>query len=571
MTTPEVPGQTPPVEARLADRLAARTPPRGAPARTAAVRALEELGQLDAAIYRTIAETPTQTLDRPLRRLSDAADRSKLWLGLAAAMAAVGGRTGRRAAVTGLVAVALDSALVNIGFKFAARRTRPDRDAAGVPADRRVPMPHSASFPSGHAASAFAFATAVAQVQPVAAAPLLLLASAVGYSRVHTGVHYPGDVVIGSLIGAVVGQLVGSGLSRSAAAGAGRPAPQRVTMTGPWSVPVPAARHPVLVINPRSGGGKAERFGLVEQCRARGIEPVLLEQGADLRGARGEGGGRGRGRRGHGRWRRFPGCGRRHGRPARDRHGRRAVGYSEPPGDGPRTRPAGRRCCAGRVRRRLRGADGPRRGERPGVREQRVAGPLRPDRPLAGLPRGEGRRRPSAPLPACSGPGSRPFELRFTGPAGERYTAAHVLQISNNPYGSPPGSIASRPRLDSGLLGVLALELADPAAVKAFLAATAAGPAERLRGVRTWTVTEFKVDADGPLDLGIDGEAVQMAPPLRFTIRPGALRLRVPRHAPGLSPAARQLQRRAELTGLLVRGRTRRLPDGGTARRRGST
>ena len=217
MTTPEVPGKTPPVEARMADRLAARTPPEGTPARTAAVSALKELGQLDVAIYRTIAETPTQTLDGPLRRLSDVADKSKLWIGLAAAMAAVGGRTGRRAAVTGLVALGLDSALVNIGFKFAARRTRPDRDAAGVPADRRVPMPHSASFPSGHSASAFAFATSVAQVQPVAAAPLLLLASAVGYSRVHTGVHYPGDVVIGTLIGATVGQLVGSGLPRSAA------------------------------------------------------------------------------------------------------------------------------------------------------------------------------------------------------------------------------------------------------------------------------------------------------------------------------------------------------------------
>ena len=217
MTTGGEPGRTPPVEARLADRLAARTPPGRAPAQIGAVRALKELGQLDIAIYRTIAETPTETLDGPMRRLSDVADKSKLWLGLAAAMAAVGGRTGRRAAVTGLVAVGLDSALVNIGFKFAARRTRPDRDAAGVPADRRVPMPHSASFPSGHSASAFAFATSVAQVQPVAAAPLLLLASAVGYSRVHTGVHYPGDVVIGTLIGATVGQLVGSGLPRSAA------------------------------------------------------------------------------------------------------------------------------------------------------------------------------------------------------------------------------------------------------------------------------------------------------------------------------------------------------------------
>ena len=217
MSTRESPQRPPPVEERLAARLAAGTPPQGVPARPAAVRALEELGQLDAAIYVAVAETPTPTLDRPLRRLSDAADRSKLWLGIAAALAAVGGRTGRRAAATGLVALGLDSGLVNIGFKLAARRKRPDRDAAGVPADRRVPMPHSASFPSGHAASAFAFATAVAQVEPEAAAPLLLLAGAVGYSRVHTGVHYAGDVVIGSLIGATIGQLVGSGLARSAA------------------------------------------------------------------------------------------------------------------------------------------------------------------------------------------------------------------------------------------------------------------------------------------------------------------------------------------------------------------
>ena len=186
-------------------------------------------------------------------------------------MAAVGGPRGRRAAVTGLVALGLDSALVNIGFKFAARRTRPDRDAAGVPADRRVPMPHSASFPSGHAASAFAFATAVAQSPAGAAAPLLLLAGTVGYSRVHTGVHYPGDVVIGSLIGATVGRLVGSGPGRRPAARAVRARRGRHDRGLVASRRRPA-RHPVLVINPRSGGGKAERFHLVEQCRARGID-----------------------------------------------------------------------------------------------------------------------------------------------------------------------------------------------------------------------------------------------------------------------------------------------------------
>jgi hypothetical protein len=104
------------------------------------------------------------------------------------------------------------------------------------------------------------------------------------------------------------------------------------------------------------------------------------------------------------------------------------------------------------------------------------------------------------------------------------------------------------------------VELADPAAVKAFRAAAGARPAKRLPGVRTWTVPDFEVDADGPLDLGIDGEAVQMAPPLRFTIHPGALRVRVPRHASGLSPAARQLQTRSTLGRLRARAAHGRLP-----------
>ena len=67
-------------------------------------------------------------------------------------------------------------------------------------------MPDSTSFPSGHSASAFAFAGAVAGSLPVLAAPLRGLAAAVAYSRVHTGVHYPGDVVVGSLVGATIGE-----------------------------------------------------------------------------------------------------------------------------------------------------------------------------------------------------------------------------------------------------------------------------------------------------------------------------------------------------------------------------
>lgn len=209
----EATGRMPP-EQRLADRLAAATTPELTSARTAAVMVLRELGRVDVAVYRAIADTPTPILDRWMRRVSDAADRSGLWLVIAAVMVAAGGGDGRRAARAGLVAVVVDSAVVNAGFKIAAHRRRPDRDRAGVPAGRQVPMPHSASFPSGHAASGFAFANAVAQTLPVVAAPLRLLACVVGYSRIHTGVHYPSDVVVGAVIGASVGEGVGWGLGR---------------------------------------------------------------------------------------------------------------------------------------------------------------------------------------------------------------------------------------------------------------------------------------------------------------------------------------------------------------------
>ena len=166
-------------------------------------------------MYRAIASTPTPTLDRPLRRLSGLANNSKLWLGAAGALSLFGGRAGRRAAVTGVVALGVNSAIVNLPMKFASGRARPDRESAGVPEQRRVPMPTSSSFPSGHSASAFAFAGAVAGSMPGIAVPLRGLAAAVAYSRVHTGVHFPGDVVVGSLVGAMVGEttsLVGRAL-----------------------------------------------------------------------------------------------------------------------------------------------------------------------------------------------------------------------------------------------------------------------------------------------------------------------------------------------------------------------
>jgi membrane-associated phospholipid phosphatase len=187
----------------LARRVAAR---RGGASSLAG--ALRALGALDRAVYQAVARTPTGELDVPVRQLSDAADQSRLWLAIAAGIALLGGGRGRRAALEGVVAIGVTSAAVNLGVKPLARRRRPDRVASAVFEARHVPMPRSASFPSGHAASAFAFAYAVGRHLPALALPIRLLAVAVAYSRVHTGVHYPGDVVVGSIAGAGTAAMV---------------------------------------------------------------------------------------------------------------------------------------------------------------------------------------------------------------------------------------------------------------------------------------------------------------------------------------------------------------------------
>ena len=175
---------------------------------------LRDVQRVDEAVYAAVASTPTPALDAGMRRLSGAADGSKLWMGAAAAMCTLQGARGRRAAVMGLSSVAVTSAVVNGLVKPLARRRRPDRVRHGVPLDRHVEMPTTRSFPSGHAASAFAFAGGAGHVLPMASVPLHLMATAVTYSRVHVGVHFPGDTVLGAVLGTAGSQLITHAIDR---------------------------------------------------------------------------------------------------------------------------------------------------------------------------------------------------------------------------------------------------------------------------------------------------------------------------------------------------------------------
>ena len=173
-----------------------------------------ELNRLDMAVYAAIAATPTPKLDVALRRLSLAANHSKLWLGCSALLAAFGGERGRRASENGLAAIALSSAVVNLVLKPLGNRRRPDRQTHEVPVSRQVEMPSSTSWPSGHSASAFAFATGVGAAWPAVGIPLSVAASLVAYSRVHTGVHYPSDTIAGTVSGVALTPVAVTALDR---------------------------------------------------------------------------------------------------------------------------------------------------------------------------------------------------------------------------------------------------------------------------------------------------------------------------------------------------------------------
>jgi diacylglycerol kinase family enzyme len=289
---------------------------------------------------------------------------------------------------------------------------------------------------------------------------------------------------------------------------------------------LPSARRPeraVLIYNPRSGGGKADRFHIASEARARGIEPVELRPGDDLRTL------------------------------VRDAIARGADALAVAGGDGTQAIvaalaaehdlpyaciPAGTRnhfaLDLGVDRDDVVGAldalvDG---GERRvdlaevngrvfvnnvsvGVYAEAVQSAGYRDAKLQTL---------ADTMPRVLGPMGERVKLRWTDARGREHGSVDVMLISNDPYrlGRALGS-GTRPRLDRGVLGIAA-------------AVPGNGRSSRPR-VHQWSAPSFEIEGDGPVAVAIDGEAARLDPPLRFRSRPSALRVRIAQSHPGASPS----------------------------------
>jgi diacylglycerol kinase family enzyme/membrane-associated phospholipid phosphatase len=230
------------------------------------------VGRGDAALVRRAGALPPSPFDTFFRRLGRVADRSKLWFGIAGLLVLRKGAT-RRAGLRGIAAIGGAS----FSASFVAKRLFPRRRPAAelLPVHRRMTKrPHSSSFPSGHSASAFAFASAVAMEHRRVGAIMLPLAAAVGYSRVHTGVHWPSDVAAGTAIGVGAAYATRHWWPH----GVGLPEHGEPTAEVPE---LPAGEGLAVVVNPNSGSDAVDPTDEIIAMWPK-AEIIRIEPGVDV-------------------------------------------------------------------------------------------------------------------------------------------------------------------------------------------------------------------------------------------------------------------------------------------------
>jgi diacylglycerol kinase family enzyme len=301
---------------------------------------------------------------------------------------------------------------------------------------------------------------------------------------------------------------------------------------------VPPARHGVLLANPKSGGGKVERFNVLEEAEQRGIHTIALTPGSDLR-ALAEGA---------------------------IAEGADVIGMAG--GDGSQALVASvaaehgvaHVCIPAGTRNHFALDLGLDRDDVVGALDAygeaiectidlaEVNGQVFVNNASLGayaeVVQSDAYRDAKLRTWARMAPDvlsrrdQRP--LRFRDGDGHESSDAVVVLISNNPYELASLSGAgTRVGIDRGTLGVAAVHVGSAGDAARMSALEATGRLGRFKGFRQWEPHELEVQADRPVPVGVDGEAMVFDPPLVFRTRPAAVRVRVPLHSPGRSPAAR--------------------------------